>query len=174
MPNGGSDCCGTCWFNRKNKGEAGYQHSNDPEPAYCTIRNLPIEIPFYTYCANHPHRFPDKFDIPVGPVFVGDSTGRRDILTPSPDTEEIRQALLRLLSAIEETPEPEYPAAPYRDDIVIWQLGKFREQRAVPDLKRIAAFNPNAASPDPFARTRATTVAYAKQALADIASGNLN
>ena len=21
MPNGGSDCCGTCWFNRKNRGE---------------------------------------------------------------------------------------------------------------------------------------------------------
>ena len=43
MPNGGSDCCGTCWFNAKNKGEKGYGHAKDPEPAFCTIRALPIE-----------------------------------------------------------------------------------------------------------------------------------
>ena len=28
MPNGGSDNCGTCWFNERNKGEVGF----DPEP----------------------------------------------------------------------------------------------------------------------------------------------
>jgi len=29
MPDGGSDCCGTCWFNERNKGEAGYAHADD-------------------------------------------------------------------------------------------------------------------------------------------------
>ena len=52
MPNGGSDCCGTCWFNAKNKGEAGYGHRKDPDPEYCLIRQLEIRSPMYTYCAN--------------------------------------------------------------------------------------------------------------------------
>jgi hypothetical protein len=55
MPNGGSDCCGTCWFNARNKGEAGYAHADDPEPKFCTIRGLAIENSFWTYCGNHPH-----------------------------------------------------------------------------------------------------------------------
>lgn len=47
MPNGGSDCCGTCWFNLKNKGEAGYDHVKDPEPDRCAIRTIDIPDPFY-------------------------------------------------------------------------------------------------------------------------------
>lgn len=27
MPNGGSDCCGTCWFNSDNKSKAEYNQS---------------------------------------------------------------------------------------------------------------------------------------------------
>ena len=45
MPNGGSDCCATCWFNRKNRGEAGYDHVGAPEPAYCEIREFDIPDP---------------------------------------------------------------------------------------------------------------------------------
>lgn len=66
MPNGGSDCCGTCPFNAKNKGEAGYAHRRDPEPHFCNIRSLPVDDPMYTYCANHPHRNPGKSDILPG------------------------------------------------------------------------------------------------------------
>jgi hypothetical protein len=29
MPNGGSDCCGTCWFNSTHQGQVGY-FTNDP------------------------------------------------------------------------------------------------------------------------------------------------
>ena len=76
MPNGGSDCCGTCWFNAKNKGQAGYDHASDHEPAFCTIRSLPIEDAFYTYCGNHPHRTPERDPIPIGPVFTGDARPR--------------------------------------------------------------------------------------------------
>ena len=69
MPNGGSDCCGTCWFNRKNRGERDWpKHADNTLPDHCEIRDLAIEDPFYTYCANHPHRRPERDRIPIGPV----------------------------------------------------------------------------------------------------------
>src|SRR5262245_28248999 len=74
MPNGGSDCCATCWFNSKNEGEAGFSHAGAPGPASCTICKLAIENPFYTYCANHPHRRAQQDRIPIGPVFIHDAT----------------------------------------------------------------------------------------------------
>ena len=63
MPNGGSDCCGTCWFNSKNNGEQGYHGSEKEGVAICTIRNLEIPDPFWTYCANHPHHNQNKIDL---------------------------------------------------------------------------------------------------------------
>ena len=49
MPNGGSDCCGTCWFNRTNKGERDWlRHSDESIKPYCDIRGQAIEDPFYT------------------------------------------------------------------------------------------------------------------------------
>ena len=57
MPNGGSDCCGTCWFNRSLEGQRGSGNFNRETPSHCEIRDLDIPDPFYTYCANHPcHR----------------------------------------------------------------------------------------------------------------------
>lgn len=165
MPNGGSDCCGTCWFNAKNKGEAGYKHRHDREPNYCIIRQLEIRDPMYTYCANHPHRFPDRFPVPIGPVFIGDSTGRREVWQSTPDTEEIRLALLDLLARIVEQPTIEYPLGIRRDDLVIWQLGEFKERRAIADLQRIARFNPATESGDPFHQNRHSTVRVAVEAL---------
>ena len=47
MPNGGSDCCGTCWFNRTNQGERGTQHRDESVPPYCEIRDLAIDDPFW-------------------------------------------------------------------------------------------------------------------------------
>jgi hypothetical protein len=165
MPNGGSDCCGTCWFNARNKGEAGYDHANDPEPNFCTIRGLAIENPFWTYCGNHPHRRPDRDPIPIGPVFVSDDEGYgRKQWQPSPDKEEVRQHLLQLIEAITEQPAEEYPAGVYTDEMVVWQLGEFQERRAIHDLQRIAAFSPGAAG-GRFGRTREGLVAAAREAL---------
>jgi hypothetical protein len=166
MPNGGSDCCGTCWFNAKNKGQAGYSHSSDPEPAHCTIRNLPIANPFYTYCGNHPHRRPLRDPIPIGPVFIGDSSGARRVWQPSPDTEEVRQHLLDLLAAIGEQPATEYPAGMYTDELVVAQLDEFGEPRARDGLRRIASFDPAASESGPFGRTRRQLVELARRALA--------
>jgi hypothetical protein len=165
MPNGGSDCCGTCWFNARNKGQAGYIRDRDSGPDFCTIRNLQIDdAPFHTYCCNHPHRRPDRDSIPLGPVFVMRAGSRtaafaevgRDVLCASPDAQLIRQHLLDLLT--EMAPEP--PTVGYAgisvDEAVVWQLGEFQERRAVDGLRRVASFE---------RRTRHRLVDLAREAL---------
>ena len=142
MPNGGSDCCATCWFNRKNRGEAGYQHRDSPGEDHCEVRDLSIENSFYTYCANHPHRRPDRDPIPIGPVerFSGDySTNAREVWQPSPDTEEIRQHLLDLLSELfAHIPADRYPIGTTLATAIMRQLGEFRDRRAVRDLQWVS------------------------------------
>jgi hypothetical protein len=69
MPNGGSDCCGTCSFNRVNKGKIQYP-SPDVGYSFCEIREFKIEDPFWTYCNNHPRRNPLLVQTPRGPVWA--------------------------------------------------------------------------------------------------------
>lgn len=148
MPNGGSDCCGTCWFNRRNRGEAGYRHARDEsvEP-YCEIRDVSIKNPFYTYCANHPHRRPDRDRIPIGPItrYAGDGMSNdRKVWILSPDTEEIRLHLLNLLSEFfTHVSKDRYPIGPGIGEVIIWQLGEFREKRAEGPIRRISENFPN-------------------------------
>ena len=142
-----------------------------PNRSFCSIRNLPIEDPFYTYCGNHPHRRPERDRIPIGPVFTGDSSGARQFWQPSPDTEEIRQHLLSLLDAQERRPSSEYPIGVYADEVVVWQLGEFREVRAIAGLRRIANFDPSAEELGPFSRTRQELVELAREAIAKIEGG---
>jgi hypothetical protein len=172
MPNGGSDCCGTCWFNSTHEGEVGYFRAAPGAQTRCVIRDLIIENPFWTYCVNHPHHNPDKIELPIGPAYVG-ADGypyRRQVWAESPDTEDIRLMLLRLLKGMPERPRAEYPASPKLDEAVIDQLMRFREPRAVPGLKRVCQFDPHAApeGANPFGRNRALTVARALEALAAI------
>ena len=143
MPNGGSDCCGTCWFNRKNRGDRDWlQHAEDSEPYHCEIRDVAIDDPFYTYCANHPHRRPDRDPIPIGPITRhqwNDGRETRVIWRHSPDTEEIRLHLLKLLDGLfEHTAEDRYPIGHSLAEAIIWQLGQFKEQRAAPRLEWIS------------------------------------
>ena len=168
MPNGGSDCCGTCWFNRKNHGEAGYAHVSEAGAAYCEIRNLEIPNPFYTYCANHSHRSPERDRIPIGPIWIDPSDQGREIWRQSPDTEEVRTRLLDLLAGIQEPPKVEYPIGPYRDEVIVWQVGEWREQRAIRDLERIAHFDPRASTGKPLCRSRDSLVKIAEGALRKI------
>ena len=139
MPNGGSDCCGTCWYNRRNEGEKGYSRADDRDlEAYCEIRHVLVENPFWTYCANHPHRKrPQRDPIPIGPIMRaggGDyqSSGYgREEWVPSPDSEEIRQHLLDLLDRLpSHIAADRYPARPGLAEVVVRQLGEFRERRA--------------------------------------------
>lgn len=170
MPNGGSDCCGTCWFNRANEGQPGFPKKTERPPAYCEIRDVAIANPFWTYCANHPHHNPDRVEVPVGPIFVCDDYPyTRRPLVECPDTETVRVRLLELLRDMPETPRREYPTETKFDHQVIAQLMAFREVRAVDELRRVVRFNPLAASEPgdgPFVVTRAVTVGQALEALA--------
>ena len=163
MPNGGSDCCGTCWFNRRNKGEAGFLEHDESEPSYFEIRELAIDDPFYTYCANHPHRVPWKLQTPIGPVFMGDSDGYREIWKQAADTENTRLSLLALLGRLPESQQNEYPIGPGLGDVVISELVRLDERRAIPDLERIAKMK--VGRPDRFGNTNGPLIELARSAL---------
>ena len=52
----------------------------------------------------------------------------RDVWIPSPDSEEIRLHLLALLeNFVEHVLEGRYPIGPDVGEVVLWQLGEFRE-----------------------------------------------
>ena len=159
MPNGGSDCCGTCWFNRTNRGRRDWQqHRDESAPPYCEIRKVAIDDPFWTYCANHPHRRPDRDPIPIGPItrYAGDGgSNEREVWAPCPDSEEIRLHLLELLANFfEHVSKDRYPIGESLIQVIIWQLGEFKEQRAVNHLQWISEN-----CPDPWAEHARTALA---------------
>jgi len=68
MPNGGTDSCGTCGFNSRNRGE--WQHCIGSEidaSEVCEIRGFTIENAVSTYCVN----WHTQDRVPDGPVFIG-------------------------------------------------------------------------------------------------------
>ena len=157
MPNGGSDCCGTCRFNTANAGRRGdgprhreaLEHIH--EASHCEIRGLDIENPFWTYCANHTSRMKRGVTVPLGPVYVHEwvpavnpETGARGLRSnripwvDAPDTEEVRVQLLRFLEELELLADG-YPW--HGKDLgieVVNELERLREPRAIPILKQIA------------------------------------
>ena len=135
MPNGGSDCCSTCWFNRSNGGKRGSVNFNPEIPSFCEIRHLAIKDPSYTYCANHPHHRPSRDSIPIGPVYVHGRNDVREFWQPSPDTAEVRQHLLDIVRDPKEHPDG-YPFfSPPPVMIAIEQLVTFGERRVVEALE---------------------------------------
>ena len=144
MPNGGSDCCGTCWFNRSLEGQRGSANFNREIPSHCEIRDLDVPDPFYTYCANHPCHRPDRDPVPIGPVYVHRATGPlgeggREEWQPSPDTEEIRQHLLDIVRLPEEHADEGYHfhTRPAHIEALMQLLG-WHDERLVPALEEIA------------------------------------
>lgn len=140
MPNGGSDNCGTCWFNRANGGKKGSDNRDGRVPSHCEIRDLPIKDPFYAYCANHPYRMNQRLPVPLGPVYVHVSHEfeGREIWVDAPDTEEVRSQLLRFLEQPSKLSDC-YPF--YSEDlalVVVRELERLREPRAIPILEHIA------------------------------------
>lgn len=166
MVHGGSDCCATCWFNVENQ-SSGTDYTQASRNPYCTIRDFEIDDPEHTFCTNHPYRSPEQLTVPLGPVFIGELQARRMWL-PSTDNETVRIKLLELLRTIEEKPRSYYHLGMPRDDVIIWQLGEFQETRAIPDLERIAHFDPTTEPDDVLRTNRAITVGLAKQALRKI------
>jgi len=73
MPNGGPDCCGNCSHNRAVQ-EMAHPHPDQEEQfwqlSHCTLRDIKIGNPFWTYCRNfsygkHPESR-NKNEAPVG------------------------------------------------------------------------------------------------------------
>lgn len=138
MPNGGSDCCGTCWFNTKND-ETGRPISEKKEEiAKCLIRNLEIPKPFWTYCRNHPYHNPKKINLPLGCVYICvDYPYYRKIWMAPPDTEEIRKKLLEILDEFNTSIQAKDYSEYTIENEVIHQLRILKENRAIPKLLRI-------------------------------------
>ena len=142
LPNGGSDCCATCWHNRPNGGKAGRPPGDRPAGrSYCEIRQLDIPSPFYTYCANHPNHRPGRDPIPIGPVFknrFAGASGVRDYWQPSPDTEDIRQHLLKIIRTPREHFDEGYHwYAPPAFVIAVKQLVEWADDRVVGALTEL-------------------------------------
>ena len=76
--------------------------------------------------------------------------------------------MLELLGGMQEQPSTEYPIGMYSDEVVIWQLGEFKEKRALELLYRISKFNPDSKESGPFLRTRKSTVLLALAAIEKI------
>ncbi len=171
MPNGGSDCCGTCWFNKTNEGRDRPPDHEIPGPTRCLIRDIEIPDPYWTYCANHPHHNPNKIDVPIGPVYVteGYPYGRK-VWRPPPRGETHRTKLLEVLDDIDMTPQGRYPAGADLEEEVLRQVAALKETRALPKLLRIIAFDlePWRTYFDYAARNNAILVALAVRALLEI------
>lgn len=177
MPNGGSDCCGTCWFNSKNDGKPGYHGAETPGKVRCTIRNIEPEDPFYTYCANHPHHNKQKISVPLGPVFRDQYPGR-EVWIEAPKSEEITLKLLELLKSITNEVTSKYPSPLDFEEIVIDQLKTLKDKRAIPGLIDIIHMDIDAYSaydPDNIQhvciRNKAQVVGKAIEALLFISDG---
>ncbi len=55
MPNGGTDCCAKCLYNRaieENVNPAPEQYELFSKLSYCALRDTDISNPFWTYCRN--------------------------------------------------------------------------------------------------------------------------
>ena len=170
MPNGGSDCCGTCCFNAVNIAKANGQSEQEKTEPYCTIRHFSPETPFWTYCANHPHHNLNKTPVPVGSVYedLDDGNGRT-VKLPAPDSEEVRVKLLQLLEKISEQPELEYPTPTRFDREVIKHLQAIKESRASEGLIRLLSFDPFVTAGESFfAQNNVGTISHALEALACI------
>lgn len=71
MPNGGKDCCGNCFHNLARKiGIEPGQEKLFLAASHCTLRDLNITIPFYTYCSSF-RSYAWSEDVKVGKQPVG-------------------------------------------------------------------------------------------------------
>lgn len=170
MPNGGSDNCGTCWFNRPNEGKAGYNEK--PEKvfidSYCMIREMKIDNPYYTYCANHPHHNPKRIEFPVGPVYIMGEKGR-EVWMKSPENPKIIKKLLEALSDIDEASGRRYPYGLGIHEAMMLQVAEYDEAIVLPELKRILAFDIRDEEDGNFGSPRKRIVFIAMDVLCDMA-----
>lgn len=174
MPNGGSDCCGSCWFYSKNIEEPENRGSENDDVDVCTIRDLEIFSPYYTYCANHPNHNKNKIDIPIGFVYeYSDYSLSRQAWGDTPDNENVRLKLLELLGNISNEPETKYPTETDIEEEIIKHLRVLKEKRAIPGLNKIIQFDIEYYRNNQgyMLRNKAVIVGQAIEALLEISEG---
>ena len=66
MPNGGPDNCGTCGFNRRNKGIWRNPSPNEDLWPFCELRAVPLTSDHWTYCQN----WHTRTRAPIGPIYA--------------------------------------------------------------------------------------------------------
>lgn len=137
MPNGGSDCCGTCCFNELRETPA--EEEGRPRKGRCTLRGLDIDHPFHKYCINHPRHNRREIQEPIGPIFTtGKYPNSRVPCEPAPDSPEIRARLLALLDDVTfGNTRSSYPfRGMFFDAIVLNHLAELKERAALPGILR--------------------------------------
>jgi hypothetical protein len=65
IPNGGPDNCGTCGFNRRNRGMWRNPAPDETQTSFCEIRSLAMLADHWTYCQNWHTRTRE----PIGPIY---------------------------------------------------------------------------------------------------------
>ena len=75
MPDGGSDCCGTCGFNKAMREigspSAGADSDEFLRLSHCVLRDTNITTPFWTYCDNYSHVGAAKEGAEIrGPIYA--------------------------------------------------------------------------------------------------------
>ena len=66
MPNGGPDNCGTCGFNRRNRGIWRNPEVDEQQMPFCEIRGVTVLWDLFTYCQNWHTRTSE----PIGPIYA--------------------------------------------------------------------------------------------------------
>ena len=66
MPNGGPDNCGTCGFNRRNRGIWRNPAPDESQMPFCELRSVPLTADHWTYCENWHTRTRQA----VGPIYA--------------------------------------------------------------------------------------------------------
>ena len=179
MPNGGTDCCGTCFFNSKNDGLTGFGPTSDKKgKSICVIRKIEIPNPYWTYCPNHNGHNRDKIEVPVGPVttYGQDNSGKATMkvwLDP-PDSEIIRETLLTELDKTSISRTAFFPSPTHFEHQVIRHLAFLKEKRALPRLYELTqtSFGDHRYPPTFMTEWVSDLIGYAVEALLEISEGN--
>lgn len=141
--------CDTCWFNTENDGSpmelsATVNGLRDAGCVRCQLRGGSYPNPVWTYCANHQLLNPGRIAVPVGSVYVrspdvGQGELSRRVLQPGPSEEDVRIRLIALLDDVSRGVADWSPAPRFEEEL-IRQLMVLGESRAIPALRRIAAW----------------------------------
>jgi len=128
----------TIWVDKENCSNCQYAVSNNK---FCYIRDIHIDNSIWTYCINHQRFNKNEISTPMGPVYnYGPDHYDRDVIIKSPNTQLVKDTLLEEANKIKEVIDY-HSIDLLRDEVIIWQLGEFKEQYAILLLKRIERFS---------------------------------